>query len=144
VRNIDISERGAVNVQINATELPAVGTYTYLLVGDEEESDVLQMVLEENNGEIVVSQNYPNPFYDVTTIDCYIPHIVQNAQVQIYNTCGFLIKSLNILERGTVSFEMQADYFPSSGAYTYSLVFDGQTVTDTKQMIVSGVALSIK
>jgi len=46
VKNIVISERGAVNLQIQANELFA-GTYTYLLVGDDEISEAIRMILTE-------------------------------------------------------------------------------------------------
>ena len=42
---VNIIERCATSVQITATELSGVGTYTYLLVGDGVYSDIMQMVV---------------------------------------------------------------------------------------------------
>jgi hypothetical protein len=44
VKCITVSERGNVNVQLQAGELTA-GVYTYLIIGDKRTSDAKQMVL---------------------------------------------------------------------------------------------------
>jgi len=135
VKTVTITDRDTISIQIAAADLPSAGTYTYLLEGDDEESETLQMILMEESEEMAVYQNYPNPFYDITTIDCYVPQAVQNAQLQIYDKCGFLVKEIAILERGTTTVEIHADELQFAGVYTYLLVGDGK-VSETVYMLL--------
>jgi len=132
-----ITERGTVNIQVHAGELPHAGNYAYLLNADGELSDVMQMVLTDDPS-TTVYQNYPNPFNNITKIECYIPQTIQESQLQIYNACGSLVKNIDILERGTISIKINADELPVTGIYTYLLTGDGQNI-DTKQMILSKI-----
>jgi hypothetical protein len=124
VKNVVVTERGKTTITVYANELPAVGTYTYFLVGDGDTSDIMQMVLSEAAAAII-SQNYPNPFHDITTVDCYIPQTVQTAALQVYNPCGYLVKTIPVTQRGTTNIQIPANELPTAGVYTYVLICDG-------------------
>ena len=70
-------------------------------------------------------QNYPNPFREITTIACYIPQAIQNAQLQVYDKCGMLVKSVVISERCATSVQITATELSGVDTYTYLLVGDG-------------------
>lgn len=46
ISTITLVERGKVNIEIHANELPSAGTYRYLLVGSGKTSNEMQMILE--------------------------------------------------------------------------------------------------
>ncbi|HOF16838.1 MAG TPA: hypothetical protein PLF32_08240 [Bacteroidales bacterium] len=46
IHTIAFVERGKVNIEIHANELPSVGTYKYMLVGSGKTSNEMQMILE--------------------------------------------------------------------------------------------------
>ena len=81
-----------------------------------------------------LEQNAPNPFQEQTRIRFFVPNDVQQAELQIRNTKGQLLKSFNITEKGEGSVLIQANELPN-GNYIYSLLSKGQ-VLDTKQMIL--------
>ena len=82
---------------------------------------------------IVLEQNIPNPFAEQTIINYTIPTTVQKAQILFYNQSGQLIKAVDITERGNGQINVFGSDL-STGAYTYSLVVDGQVVA-TKRMV---------
>ena len=77
-------------------------------------------------------QNTPNPFSENTTIKCYLPSSIKQAQLAVYNMKGQLIKSYK-LSGGMNNVNMIAGSL-ASGQYTYSLLADGKKV-DSKSMI---------
>ncbi|MEP6467327.1 MAG: tail fiber domain-containing protein [Parafilimonas sp.] len=79
-------------------------------------------------------QNAPNPFVQNTSVKCYVPTSVQQAQLVVYNLSGQLIKSYS-LTSGMNTVTINAGTL-SSGQYTYSLVADGKKV-DSKSMIMT-------
>ena len=82
---------------------------------------------------IVLSQNLPNPFAEMTTISYVMPATVKEAQIHFYTNAGIIINSLTITERGNGEIRVFAEDL-SSGLYTYSLVADGKIVA-TKKMV---------
>lgn len=82
-----------------------------------------------------VYQNVPNPFNEVTIIQCYIPQSIQKAELCVYNMQGVQIKCLTVSERGMVNVQIQAGQLPA-GVYTYLLIGNGKT-SDAKQMILT-------
>lgn len=80
-------------------------------------------------------QNAPNPFSERTSIRFEIPTTIQNAQLQIYNMNGTLLKSIFVNQRGEGNVTINANEF-SAGMYLYSLITDGKIV-DTKQMLLT-------
>ena len=82
-----------------------------------------------------VYQNAPNPFNELTTIQCYIPHSIQKAELCVYNMQGIQVKCLTVSERGNVYVQIQAGQL-AAGVYTYLLIGDKKT-SDAKQMILT-------
>lgn len=86
------------------------------------------------NSEVILAQNTPNPFYDKTVINYFIPEKVRHAQILIYNNMGVLIKKLDIKGKGKGSIIFDANQY-KKGIYSYSIVADGQLI-HSKKMIV--------
>ncbi len=87
--------------------------------------------------DIIVFQNYPNPFDKRTTIECYIPKTIQKAELHIRDIQGFIIKNFDIKDRGTISIQIHAKELPSAGTYVYVLTGDGKE-SNGIQMILKG------
>ncbi|MCQ2262790.1 MAG: tail fiber domain-containing protein [Bacteroidales bacterium] len=85
--------------------------------------------------QLSVWQNAPNPFNEVTTIQCFIPESIRSVQLRIYDMGGNMVKSIAINERGNVNIQIQASSL-SAGIYAYLLTGDGQT-SETKQMVLT-------
>jgi hypothetical protein len=92
----------------------------------------IETYLSDKNA-IILSQNVPNPFAEMTTIKYSIPTTVKEAQIHFYTTNGIIINSVDIVERGNGEIRVFAEDL-SSGLYTYSLVADGKVVA-TKKML---------
>ena len=88
-----------------------------------------------NSEKIILYQNAPNPFNEVTTIQCYIPITVKNAELCIFDIKGTLQKCIVVYERETVNIQIQAGQL-TSGLYAYVLIGDGKT-SDAKTMILT-------
>lgn len=82
-----------------------------------------------------IQQNAPNPFNEVTTIQCFISECIHSAQLRIYDMRGNMVKSVAISERGSVNLQIQASSLPA-GIYAYLIMGDGQT-SETKQMVLT-------
>ncbi|MBI2259846.1 MAG: T9SS type A sorting domain-containing protein, partial [Flavobacteriia bacterium] len=82
---------------------------------------------------IILSQNVPNPFAEMTTIKYNIPISIKEAQIHFYTSSGLIINSVQISQRGNGELKVFAEDL-SSGLYTYSLVADGKVVA-TKKMV---------
>ncbi len=80
-------------------------------------------------------QNAPNPFNEQTNIRFEIPTTIQNAQLQIYNMNGTLLKNIPLNQKGEGNVTINANEF-AAGMYLYSLITDGRIV-DTKQMLLT-------
>ena len=79
-------------------------------------------------------QNSPNPVNGNTTIRCYVPASVKQAQLLVYNMNGRLMKSFS-LSNGMNDIAITAGSL-SSGQYSYTLLADGKKV-DTKNMALT-------
>ena len=84
---------------------------------------------------VVLMQNRPNPFKDVTEIRCYLPESVSDAFICIYDLNGRQQMRLNISDRGDVAVTVSGSSLPA-GIYIYTLITDGQEA-DTKRMILT-------
>lgn len=83
---------------------------------------------------IILDQNIPNPFAEMTTISFTLTEGIQKAQMLFYNIEGKLINSVDLSNK---SGKGQINVFAndlSNGIYTYTLVVDGKII-DTKRMI---------
>lgn len=90
--------------------------------------------VKSNSVEAYVLQNAPNPFNQSTTIHCYIPTLVKQSQLAVYNAAGNLIKTFS-LSSGMNDVVISAGTL-SSGQYSYSLLIDGRKA-DTKSMVIT-------
>ncbi|MDR0603207.1 MAG: T9SS type A sorting domain-containing protein, partial [Bacteroidales bacterium] len=88
-----------------------------------------------NADEMKLYQNAPNPFNETTIISCYIPEVIQKAELCVYDMSGSLIKCLLVSERGMTTIQIRAGQL-AAGVYTYLLIGDGKT-SDAKQMILT-------
>lgn len=80
---------------------------------------------------ISLEQNQPNPFNQTTVIRYKIP-VGANAQINIYNAAGVIIKTMRATDSGQAQInagELKA------GTYTYTLVVDGKQLA-SKRMIM--------
>ncbi|MBI2259949.1 MAG: tail fiber domain-containing protein [Flavobacteriia bacterium] len=92
----------------------------------------IETYLSDKNA-IILSQNVPNPFAEMTTIKYNIPISIKEAQIHFYTSSGLIINSVQISQRGNGELKVFAEDL-SSGLYTYSLVADGKVVA-TKKMV---------
>ncbi len=81
---------------------------------------------------IVLKQNAPNPFKDVTTINYELPSDLQDAQLVIYDLNGRIISRYNVLGTGSVDFNSAG---LTNGTYAYAIVVNGQSVATSKMLI---------
>jgi len=87
----------------------------------------------EINGAYLL-QNSPNPVNGSSTIRCYVPASVKQAQLLVYNMNGRLIRSFP-LSNGMYDVAITVGSL-SSGQYTYTLLADGKKV-DTKTLAIT-------
>jgi len=80
--------------------------------------------------------NCPNPFYDFTTIECYVSEKVLNAELQVYDVHGTLVKTVIVSERGKIYIRINAIDLHFAGTYTYCLVADNDK-SEIMQMVFS-------
>ena len=88
--------------------------------------------LSDDASSVVLEQNQPNPYNQTTTIRYKIP-AGANAQINIYNSAGTLIKTIRTTENGQVQInagELKA------GTYTYALVANGKQLASKKMVIL--------
>ncbi|MDE5807960.1 MAG: tail fiber domain-containing protein [Muribaculaceae bacterium] len=84
---------------------------------------------------IVLMQNRPNPFKDMTEIRCHLPETVSDAFICIYDLNGRQQMRLSISNRGDVAVTVSGSSL-QPGIYIYSLIADGREA-DTKRMILT-------
>ena len=88
----------------------------------------------ENEENAALSQNYPNPATDRSTIYFQLQNQDQNASINVFDMSGKLISKLNVAgKNGKIDLDTQA--LPS-GQYLYNLEIDGKVV-DTKKLIIA-------
>ncbi len=84
--------------------------------------------------EFQLSQNYPNPFKEKTTIKYCVPDKMR-IRLEVFNSDGNKVKTLvdEIKEAGTYKIEFDAEGLPS-GEYIYKL--ESRDFFETKKMIL--------
>lgn len=80
-----------------------------------------------------LEQNAPNPFNGQTQIQYFVPSLAQQAQINVYDQNGKMLKSFPLAQKGTGQLNLNMKNF-ANGIYSYSLQIDGQVI-ETKQMI---------
>ena len=74
---------------------------------------------------ILLTQNYPNPFDQQTTIELYVPEKDLYARFQVFDLTGqSIIEKPISLQKGKNYIELVKDQFPSTGLYYYQLTTD--------------------
>jgi len=86
-----------------------------------------------NGKQAFLGQNFPNPHKGETVIEYFIPTLNNNAEIQVYDISGKLIKTVSINEAGKGQVNLTVKDLPN-GNYSYALSVDGKLV-DTKRMI---------
>ena len=89
----------------------------------------------EDENKIILYPNFPNPFYDVTTVECYVSDDVAEVQLCVYNMDGDIVFCFDITERGMVSVQIMATELSGAGEYTYLLFGDGYS-SEEMQMVL--------
>lgn len=85
----------------------------------------------EADGGIVLEQNSPNPFKQITTFRYKIPN-GSRAQLNIYDISGKLVKSMNAPSDGQAQFNNST--LPA-GTYEYTLVVNGKKTLSKKMVL---------
>lgn len=98
-------------------------------------STVEQNSSVNNSEKIILYQNAPNPFNEVTNIQCYIPLSIKNAELCIYDIKGIMQKCIMVSGRETTNVQIQASAL-YSGIYAYLIMGDG-IPSDAKTMIIT-------
>ncbi|MEJ7643328.1 MAG: LamG-like jellyroll fold domain-containing protein [Chryseolinea sp.] len=93
-----------------------------------------QTIKDEFIDEVVLSQNYPNPFDDVTNVEVNIPHSVKVARMTVYDLTGRTLQNILIEGRGPTSISVERGAM-RAGVYIYSLTTDGKNVAYKRMMI---------
>lgn len=97
-------------------------------------SNIVKVDLSHNRGYYLLSQNYPNPFEDVTTISYYIPKTC-NVKISIIDMNGRTIKIIQDKTQpsGTYTIPFYRKNV-AKGLYYYKM--ETEEFTDTKKMII--------
>lgn len=82
-----------------------------------------------------IMQNAPNPFFETTNIQYFIPDAVTIAELKVRTLSGKVLKIYKIDQRGIGELKIERKAF-ESGSYVYTLEVDG-LVTDSKIMILT-------
>jgi len=90
---------------------------------------------ENNLGDAQLFQNQPNPFYENTVIDYYIPDGNQKATVYVYDLNGSQKKAYNVTTEGKSKIIINGSEL-QPGMYLYTLIVDSKVI-DTKRMILT-------
>lgn len=91
--------------------------------------------LEAADNASYLMQNTPNPFYETTKIQYYIPELAGYAELQVRDLSGKILKTYKLDQRGIAEVDVERKAF-ESGSYVYTLEVDGQLV-DSKIMILT-------
>ncbi len=98
-------------------------------------SNVIEVITSYIPTEYFLSDNYPNPFNPVTTIEFSLPEDVENVKLTIYDALGKKIAELvnGKLDAGKYSYQWDASKL-ASGLYIYQL--QTSKFTSTKKMLL--------
>lgn len=120
-------------VQIETLKKQINGTYN----SDSFKSASDQKVVEstESIALAYLEQNSPNPFTQSTEIKYYLPDVIQNATLYIYDMNGTQIKNIPVTSFGNSYITIYGSEL-KAGMYMYTLIADGKVI-GTKQMILT-------
>jgi hypothetical protein len=83
----------------------------------------------------IISQNFPNPFDEITQIDYRLSANITSAFIKVCNLKGKQLKSIKLEQTGNGSISIARGAL-KPGIYLYTLVANGQMV-DTKKMMIT-------
>jgi len=86
--------------------------------------------------DIILYQNYPNPFSGETIIKYYIPTNINSAKMLFIDETGRLIKEVDITTTGDGQVTVNTQDL-ASGIYTYSLEVNGKNIQTRKMQKVN-------
>lgn len=92
--------------------------------------------LQKPVNDILLMQNYPNPFDEATTIGVWVekPSEYKEANIEVFDVTGKLVQRLPLTLNKGIN-EVQYDHgYDIAGTYMYSLVIDGQII-ESKYMV---------
>ena len=113
--------------------LPEKENYT-ATIAETFEIGYLQLEFLPVEGELVLGNNYPNPFSRLTTIPVTVPDRMQ-VKIQLFNSLGARVRTIFYDELETGYHEIPIDLSGlAAGAYFYRLITDQDT--QTKNMIL--------
>lgn len=95
----------------------------------------IENVGDNQQDQILLFQNNPNPFTENTEIKCSLPQRVKDAAIYIYDMNGKQIDEIPLEQRGSCAIILQGKKL-SAGMYMYSLIADGKVI-DVKRMILT-------
>ncbi|MFN8715218.1 MAG: T9SS type A sorting domain-containing protein [Bacteroidota bacterium] len=82
----------------------------------------------------VLLGNTPNPYSDITVINCKVAETATNAEIVVVNSLGERVRVLPATT-GENRIQFNSDEL-SSGIYFYSLIVDGKAIATRKMMII--------
>lgn len=92
------------------------------------------VVLDEEEIQNELFQNYPNPFSGETKIGVSLKRSVRVARIAVYDINGRSLNNIEVIERGKTTVDINGEDM-KSGVYIYNLIVDGQVI-DMKRMAV--------
>ncbi len=102
---------------------------------EERKGDAANTFVELNGADVPsLEQNTPNPFYEQTVINYYVPSYAKKSIMTITDLKGSPLKSVNLEGTGLGTVTINANELPA-GTYIYTLFVDGRQVA-SKQMIL--------
>jgi hypothetical protein len=85
-----------------------------------------------------LQQNVPNPFSNVTYINCLIPENSKSCKLHIINQVGVLVKSYRIDGEGFKKLEINGNEM-SPGIYSYKLMVGDKNVDSRKMLKINSL-----
>jgi hypothetical protein len=87
----------------------------------------------EFNSQYYLSQIYPNPVFDIASLDYSIADNI-NAQLNVFDVTGNLIKSFT-LRNNDIHFEFSTQYL-QSGVYFYNITLTSGDILQSNKMVI--------
>ena len=82
----------------------------------------------------MLGKNRPNPFSENTTIEFYLPSVIRDATLYVYDLQGKQMKSMQVTEREYGHVTLYGNEL-QPGMYHYSLVADGEVIGIEKMIL---------
>jgi len=95
----------------------------------------IQLGNTQNTEIAYLEQNAPNPFYDETIIQYFLPEKVDSATMRFTDWQGRNLKTIPLQNSGHGTISISAKEL-AAGTYAYTLIMDGKIV-DTKKMVLT-------